>query len=119
MRARKGTALGGGAWVYRETVAWSRVVVVAVPGGPGPTGEEPAASGTRASRRGAVGEGQGRRRGAGVVGAAVVLVVIGLRATKGGARPVALGGGRAGAAPGVTRSEGQGPRLWTRGGRAA
>ena len=100
--------MSGETWVVRETVTWSRVVVVG-PGGT-PRGRAPVAGGgVSALGRAvsAVGEGS-RRPGAGAVGAAALLAlglgvarVVGAR---GGMKALPRGWARGGVASGTPRA---------------
>ena len=101
--------MSDGTWVYRETVTWSRVVVVG-PGGP-PRGKAPAAGrGAVALERALsmVGEGGGGRLGAGAVGAAALLAlglgVARVVGTRGGMKALPRGWARGGVAGGTPRA---------------
>ena len=100
--------MSGETWVVRETVTWSRVVVVG-PGGT-PRGKAPAAGGGVSAlgrALSAVGEGGEGRLGAGAVGAAALLAlglgvarVVGAR---GGMKALPRGWARGGVAGGTPR----------------
>ena len=101
--------MSGETWVVRETVTWSRVVVVG-PGGT-PRGKVPVAGrGGVALERvlSAVGEGSGGRLGAGAVGTAALLAlglgVARVVGTRGGMKALPRGWAQRGVAGGRPRA---------------